>query len=51
LTVVEIKKTIIVWRTGYWGDSGTDGWSYDTKLVAMKLIIVPTGGGNLSLMK
>ena len=41
----------IVWRTGFWGDSGTNGWSYDTMLVVMNLVIVTTGGGNLSLLK
>lgn len=46
-----IWKKIFVWRTGFWGDSGTNGWSYDTMLVAMNLVIVTTGGGNLSLMK
>ena len=40
-----------VWRTGFWGDSGTNGWSYDTMLVVMNLVIVTTGGGNLSLLK
>jgi putative oxidoreductase len=46
-----IQKKIFVWRTGFWGDSGTNGWSYDTMLVIMSLVIVTTGGGNLSLMK
>jgi putative oxidoreductase len=46
-----IQKKIFVWRTGFWGDSGTNGWSYDTMLVVMNLVIVTTGGGNLSLMK
>ena len=46
-----VQKKIFVWRTGFWGNSGTDGWSYDTMLVAMNLVIVTTGGGNLSLMK
>jgi putative oxidoreductase len=46
-----IQKKIFVWRTGLWGDSGTNGWSYDTMLVVMNLVIVTTGGGNLSLMK
>jgi putative oxidoreductase len=46
-----IQKKIFVWRTGFWGDSGTNGWSYDTMLVVMNLVIVATGGGNLSLMK
>jgi putative oxidoreductase len=46
-----IQKKIFVWRTGFWGESGTNGWSYDTMLVAMNLVIVTTGGGNLSLLK
>jgi putative oxidoreductase len=46
-----IQKKIFVWRTGFWGESGTNGWSYDTMLVVMNLVILATGGGNLSLMK
>lgn len=46
-----IQKKIFVWRTGFWGSSGTSGWSYDTMFVVMNLVIVTTGGGNLSLMK
>ena len=46
-----IQKKIFVWRTGFWGKSGANGWSYDTMLVLMNLVIVTTGGGNLSLMK
>ena len=46
-----IQKKIFVWRTGFWGESGTNGWSYDTMLVVMSLVMVTTGGGNVSLMK
>src|SRR5882757_10142853 len=46
-----IQKKIFVWRTGFWGKSGTNGWSYDTMLAVMNLVIVTTGGGNLSLEK
>ena len=46
-----IQKKIFVWRTGFWGKSGTDGWSYDAMLAVMNLVIVTTGGGNLSVMK
>ena len=46
-----IQKKIFVWRTGFWGKSGTNGWSYDTMLLIMNLVIVTTGGGKLSLMK
>ena len=46
-----IQRKIFVWRTGFWGESGTNGWSYDTMLVVMNLVVLTTGGGNLSLMK
>jgi putative oxidoreductase len=44
-----IQKKIFAWRTGFWGKSGTNGWSYETMLIAMNLVIVTTGGGDLSL--
>jgi putative oxidoreductase len=44
-----IQKKIFSWHTGFWGKSGTNGWSYDTMLVVMNLVIVTTGGGNLTL--
>jgi putative oxidoreductase len=46
-----IQKKIFVWHTGFWGSAGTNGWSYETMLVVMNLIIVTTGGGNISLAK
>ena len=46
-----IQRKIVVWRTGFWGKSGSNGWSYDTMLVVMNLVIVTTGGGDLSLTK
>jgi putative oxidoreductase len=44
-----IQKKILTWHTGFWGKSGTNGWSYDTMLVVMNLVIVTTDGGNLTL--
>jgi len=44
-----IQKKMFAWQTGFWGKSGTNGWSYDTMLVVMNLVIVTTGGGNLTL--
>jgi uncharacterized membrane protein YphA (DoxX/SURF4 family) len=41
---------MFVWRTGFWGGSGTNGWSYDTIMIVMNLVVVTTGGGNLSLV-
>jgi putative oxidoreductase len=46
-----IQKKIFKWHTGFWGKSGTNGWSYDTMLVVMNLVIVTTGGGKFTLMK
>jgi putative oxidoreductase len=46
-----IGKKIFVWHSGFWGKFGTNGWSYDTMMIAMNLVIVTTGGGSLSLMR
>jgi putative oxidoreductase len=46
-----IQKKIFVWRTGFWGKAGTNGWSYDLMLAVMNLVIATTGGGYLSLEK
>jgi len=40
-----IQKKIAVWRTGFWGKHGTDGWHYDLMLAVMLLVIATTGGG------
>lgn len=44
-----VQKKIFTWHTGFWGKSGTNGWSYEIMLVVMNLVIVTTGGGNLTL--
>ena len=44
-----IQKKIFVWRTGFWGPSGTNGWNYETMLIVMNLVILTTGVGNLSI--
>jgi putative oxidoreductase len=44
-----IQKKIFVWRTGFWGSSGTNGWSYDLMLVVMNFVIAATGGGSIGL--
>jgi putative oxidoreductase len=51
ITLGAIQKKMFVWKTGFWGKSGTGGWSYDLMLLVMNLVIVTTGGGNLSLMR
>jgi putative oxidoreductase len=45
-----IYKKMFVWRTGFWGSAGTNGWSYDLMIITMNLVIAATGGGGLSLM-
>ena len=44
-----IQKKIFTRHTGFWGKSGTNGWSYDTMVVIINLVIVTTSGGNLTL--
>jgi len=44
-----IQKKIFVWKTGFWGKHGTDGWSYDLMLVVMNLVIITTAGGKYVL--
>ena len=44
-----IQKKIFVWRTGFWGKHGTDGWHYDLMQVLMCLVIATTGGGRYVL--
>lgn len=46
-----IQRKIFVWHTGFWGSAGTNGWSYDTTIIVMNLVIFTTGGGNLSLAR
>ena len=46
-----IQKKIFVWHSGFWGKSGTNGWSYETILIAMNLVTLTTGGGNLALSR
>jgi putative oxidoreductase len=44
-----MQKKIFVWRTGFWGKHGTDGWHYDLMLALMCLVIATTGGGRYVL--
>ena len=46
-----VAKKLFVWHTGFWGKDGTGGWSYDTMMIVMSLVIVATGGGNISLTR
>jgi putative oxidoreductase len=46
-----IQKKMFVWKTGFWGKHGTDGWHYDLMLVVMNLTIIVTNGGKYVLWK
>jgi putative oxidoreductase len=46
-----IQKKMFVWKTGFWGKHGTDGWHYDLMLVVMNLLILFTNGGKYVLWK
>ena len=45
-----IQKKIFVWKTGFWGKHGTDGWHYDLMFAVMCLVIATTGGGRYVLL-
>jgi len=45
-----IQKKIFVWKTGFWGSDGF-GWSYDTTLISMLLVILFTDGGRFVLLR
>ncbi len=44
-----IQKKVFVWRTGFWGPHGTDGWHYDLMMIVMNFVIAATGGGRWTL--
>ncbi|MCU1221694.1 MAG: hypothetical protein JWN42_2891 [Candidatus Angelobacter sp.] len=46
-----IQKKIFVWKTGFWGKHGTDGWHYDLMLVIMNLVVLATNGGKYVLWR
>jgi putative oxidoreductase len=46
-----IQRKIFVRHTGFWGKSGTNGWSYDLMMVVMNLVIITTAGGSLNLTR
>jgi len=45
-----ISKKLFVWKTGFWGQHGTDGWHYELLFVVMCLVVVTTGGGRYVLI-
>ena len=51
IMVEAIQKKIFVWHKGFWGKSGTNGWSYDAMLVVMNLVVATTARGDFSLGK
>jgi len=46
-----IQKKMFLWKTGFWGKHGTDGWHYDLMLIIMNLTIIVTNGGKYVLWK
>jgi putative oxidoreductase len=46
-----IQKKMLVWKTGFWGKHGTDGWHYDLMLVVMNVVILVTNGGKYVLWR
>ena len=46
-----IYKKTFAWHMSFWGPARTNGWSYDTMMIVMNLVILTTGGGKLVLMR
>jgi putative oxidoreductase len=46
-----IQKKSFVWKTGFWGKHGTEGWHYDLMLEVMNLVIITTNGGKFVLWR
>ena len=44
-----MQKKIFVWKTGFWG-KGALGWSYESTLVSMLVVIISTDGGRFVLV-
>jgi putative oxidoreductase len=44
-----IQKKMFVWKTGFWGKDGANGWHYDLMLLVMNLAIIVTNGGKYVL--
>jgi putative oxidoreductase len=44
-----MQKKIVKWKTGFWGKSGADGWSYEVMMILMNFVIATTGGGRYVL--
>ncbi|MFO7894835.1 MAG: DoxX family protein [Longimicrobiales bacterium] len=45
-----IRKKIFVWKKGFWGDGGGDGWWYELLYITGLLVIMTTGGGEWVLL-
>ncbi|HTW85458.1 MAG TPA: DoxX family protein [Candidatus Sulfotelmatobacter sp.] len=45
-----IQKKVVVWKTGFWGKDGGEGWYYDLTFVSTLLVILFTNGGDYVLM-
>jgi putative oxidoreductase len=44
-----IQKKMFVWKAGFWGKDGANGWHYDLMLLVMNLAIIVTNGGKYVL--
>ena len=44
-------KKAFVWHSGFWGESGSDGWEYEITIILMNLVIVATDGGQYVFIK
>jgi putative oxidoreductase len=46
-----IQKKLFVWKTGFWGKRGSQGWYYELTILAMLLVVLFTDGGRFVLVR
>jgi putative oxidoreductase len=44
-----IAKKAFVWKTGFWGKEGSQGWYYEVLYLLCNFVLVATGGGSIGL--
>ena len=44
-----MQRKIFKWKMTFWGNHGTDGWSYEIMMILMNFVIATTGGGRFVL--
>ena len=44
-----IAKKAFVWKTGFWGKEGSQGWYYEVLYLLCNFVLLATGGGSIGI--